>query len=119
MIIQSFIFGNVRRRFYRKIYVRLGIGYEHVPECGGKTIAKPEDLVQGIERILEISAEVKTAIMCSESQPLTNHRTPKANRHRVGLLSPPLKVKDASEIIHILPDGGAIEFDGNTFFSIW
>ncbi|HEY0050435.1 MAG TPA: DUF488 domain-containing protein [Pyrinomonadaceae bacterium] len=96
-----------------------GIGYEHLPECGGKTIAKPEDLAQGIERILEISAEVKTAIMCSESQPLTNHKTPKANCHRVGLLSPLLKAKGALQIIHILPNGEAIEFDENTFSSIW
>jgi hypothetical protein len=96
-----------------------GIGYEHLPECGGKTIAKAEDLASGIERILELSAEVKTAIMCSESQPLTNHKTPKANCHRVGLLSPLLKAKGASQIIHILPDGGAIEFDENTFSSIW
>lgn len=96
-----------------------GIGYEHLPECGGKTIARPEDLAQGIERILEISAEVKTAIMCSESQPLTNHKTPKANCHRVGLLSPLLKAKGALQIIHILPNGEAIEFDENTFSSIW
>lgn len=96
-----------------------GIGYEHLPECGGKTIARPEDLAQGIERILEISAEVKTVIMCSESQPLTNHKTPKANCHRVGLLSPLLKAKGALQIIHILPNGEAIEFDENTFSSIW
>src|SRR5215213_8035702 len=87
-----------------------GIGYEHLPECGGKTIAKPDDLARGIERILEISAEVKTAIMCSESQPLTNHKTPKANCHRVGLLAPTLKAKGAARIIHILPSGEAIEF---------
>jgi hypothetical protein len=46
-----------------------GIGYEHLPECGGKKIALPEDLNRGIERTLEISAEVKTVMMCSESQP--------------------------------------------------
>lgn len=96
-----------------------GIGYEHLPECGGKTVAKPEDLNRGIERILEIAAEVKTAIMCSESQPLTNHKTPKANCHRVGLLSPPLKAKGASRIIHILPDGETIEFNESKTASIW
>jgi len=33
-----------------------GIGYEHLPECGGKTVAKTEDLERGIERILGLSA---------------------------------------------------------------
>ncbi len=96
-----------------------GIGYEHLPETGGKKIALPEDLNSGIERILEISAEVKTAIMCSESQPLTKHKIPRANCHRVGLLSPPLKAKGAARIIHILPDGDAIEFDESEIPSIW
>jgi uncharacterized protein (DUF488 family) len=96
-----------------------GIGYEHLPECGGKTIAKTEDLERGIDRILELSAEVKTTILCSESQPLTKHITPRANCHRVGLLSPLLKAKGASKIIHILPDGNSIEFDESVVPSIW
>ncbi|HEX9961476.1 MAG TPA: DUF488 domain-containing protein [Pyrinomonadaceae bacterium] len=96
-----------------------GIGYEHLPECGGKTIAAPEDLNRGIERILELSAEIKTAIMCSESQPLTKHRAPRANCHRVGLLSPLLKAKGAARIIHILPGGEASEFDEAAAPSIW
>ena len=96
-----------------------GIGYEHLPECGGKKIAKPEDLASGIERILELSAELETAIMCSESQPLTNHKIPKANCHRVGLLSPLLKAKGATRIIHILPNGDSIEFDEAATASIW
>ncbi len=96
-----------------------GIGYEHLPECGGKTIAKPEDLGGGIERILEISAEVKTAIMCSESQPLTKHKIPRANCHRVGLLSPLLKSKGAVRIVHILPNDDLIEFDESEVASIW
>ncbi len=96
-----------------------GIGYEHLPECGGKTIAKTEDLERGIERILELAAEMKTAIMCSESQPLTKHKTPRANCHRVGLLSPILKAKDATKIIHILPNGDSIEFDESAVDSIW
>lgn len=95
-----------------------GIGYEHLPECGGKTVAKTEDLERGIERILELAAEVKTAIMCSESKPLTNHKIPRANCHRVGLLSPKLKAKGA-RVIHILPNGDSIEFDEKTFDSIW
>lgn len=96
-----------------------GIGYEHLPETGGKTKPQPEDLNRGIERILEIAAEVKTAIMCSESQPLTKHKTPKANCHRVGLLSPLLKSKGASRIIHILPDGETTEFDESKIDTIW
>lgn len=95
------------------------IGYEHLPECGGKTKPVPEDLARGIERILELSADVQTAIMCSESYPLTKHKIPKANCHRVGLLSPLLKTAGASRIIHILPDGNSIEFDENNVPSIW
>ncbi len=96
-----------------------GIGYEHLPETGGKVIAKPEDLNRGIERILEIAAEVKTAMMCSESQPLTKHKLPRANCHRVGLLAPLLKAKGANRIIHILPGGNSIEFDESDVPSIW
>jgi uncharacterized protein (DUF488 family) len=96
-----------------------GIGYEHLPECGGKKIAKTEDLERGIERILELAAETKTAIMCSESQPLTKHKIPRANCHRVGSLSPILKAKGASGIVHILPDGDSIEFDESAVDSIW
>jgi len=95
------------------------IGYEHLPECGGKTIAKAEDLERGIERILELSSETRTAILCSESYPLTKHKVPRANCHRVGLLSPRLKNKGASRVIHILPDGDSIEFDENAAASIW
>ncbi len=96
-----------------------GIGYEHLPECGGKTVAKTEDLERGIERILELSAEVKTAIMCSESQPLTKHKTPRANCHRVGMLSPLLKAKGAARVIHILPNRESIEFNESAIVSIW
>ena len=95
------------------------IGYEHLPECGGKVIANPKDLASGIERILELGSDVRTAIMCSESQPLTKHKIPRANCHRVGLLSPLLKVNGAGRIIHILPDGGALEFDEAAVSSIW
>ncbi|HEY0658395.1 MAG TPA: DUF488 domain-containing protein [Pyrinomonadaceae bacterium] len=96
-----------------------GIGYEHLPETGGKTIAAPEDLNRGIERISELSAEVKTAIMCSESQPLTKHKIARANCHRVGLLCPLLKSKGAARIVHILPNGDSIEFDESAVPSIW
>jgi uncharacterized protein (DUF488 family) len=96
-----------------------GIGYEHLPETGGKILAKTDELNRGIERILEIASEARTAIMCSESKPLTTHKIPRANCHRVGLLSPLLKAKGADRIIHILPDGGAIEFDESKTPSIW
>ena len=96
-----------------------GIGYEHLPETGGKKIAPPDDLNAGIERISEIAAEARTAMMCSESQPLTNHKIPRANCHRVGMLAPILRAKGASRIIHILPNGDSIEFDESAVPSIW
>lgn len=96
-----------------------GIGYEWLPECGGKKMAKTEDLERGVERILEIAAEVKTAMMCSESQPLTKHKIPRANCHRVGMLAPILRAKGASRIVHILPNGDAVEFDESSVPSIW
>jgi uncharacterized protein (DUF488 family) len=95
------------------------IGYEHLPECGGKTKPIPEDLAHGIERVLELSADVRTVIMCSESQPLTKHKLPRANCHRVGLLSPLLKSEGANRIIHIMPSGSSIEFDESITPSIW
>ena len=95
------------------------IGYEHLPETGGKKIAAPKDLNAGVERILEIAAEVKTAILCSESQPLTKHKIARANCHRVGMLAPLLRAKGASKIIHILPNGDSIEFDESAVPSIW
>lgn len=96
-----------------------GIGYEWLPETGGKFKPVAEDLTRGAERILEIAAEVKTAMMCSESQPLTKHKTPRANCHRVGMLAPLLKAKGAAKIIHILPNGDAAEFDEADVPSIW
>ena len=96
-----------------------GIGYEWLPECGGKTKPVPEDLNRGLERILEIAAEVPTAIMCSESKPLTTHKIPRANCHRVGLLAPLLRAKGAARVIHILPNGDATEFDESAVPSIW
>lgn len=96
-----------------------GIGYEHLPECGGKVIAPPDELARGLERIMELAAEVRVVLMCSESQPLTKHvREPRANCHRIGLLSPPLKARGA-RLLHILPDGNAIELDEAAIVSIW
>ena len=96
-----------------------GIGYEHLPETGGKTRPKPEDLARGVDRIVEIASEVRTAIMCSESKPLSDHKTPRANCHRVGMLAPLLKAKGISRIIHILPNGESTEFDESNVPSIW
>ena len=95
-----------------------GIGYEHLPETGGKMKPKPEDLSRGIDRIIEIASEVPTAIMCSESAPLSKHKLPRANCHRVGMLAPMLKSKGA-RIIHILPNGETLEFDESTAPSLW
>ena len=95
------------------------IGYEHLPECGGKIIAPPEELTRGIDRIMELAAEMRVVIMCSESQPLTKHAGGvRANCHRVGLLAPPLRARGA-HIVHILPDGAVVEFDEAALDSTW
>lgn len=96
-----------------------GIGYEHLPECGGKIVAPPDILRAGVERIREVAAETTVVMMCSESQPLTKHRIPRANCHRVGLLAPILKSSEGCRILHILPNGEATEFDETTIPSIW
>ncbi len=96
-----------------------GIGYEHLPETGGRNRPKPEDLARGIDRIIEISSELRTVLMCSESQPLSHHKVPRANCHRVGMLSPLLRARGVGHIIHILPDGRATEFDESALASFW
>jgi hypothetical protein len=96
-----------------------GIGYEHLPECGGKVIAPPAELARGLERIMELAAEMRVALMCSESQPLTKHvHQPRANCHRVGLLGPPLRARGAI-LKHILPNGALLELDEASLPSIW
>jgi uncharacterized protein (DUF488 family) len=96
-----------------------GIGYEHLPECGGRVIAPPPELARGLERVLELAAELRVALLCSESQPLTRHaRMPRANCHRVGLLAPRLRAQGA-QLVHLLPDGKTLEFDESTVPSIW
>ena len=95
-----------------------GIGYEHLPECGGKVVAPPAELERGLDRIMELAAEMRISIMCSESQPLTNHQQPRANCHRVGLLSLPLRERGA-RVLHILPDGDLLEIDEAALPSIW
>lgn len=103
----------------RELLRENGIGYEHLPETGGKRKPKPEDLARGIDRIVEIASELKTAIMCSESKPLSDHKIPRANCHRVGMLAPMLKAKGVDRIIHILPNGETTEFDESSIASIW
>ncbi|HEY0078871.1 MAG TPA: DUF488 domain-containing protein [Pyrinomonadaceae bacterium] len=96
-----------------------GIGYEWLPECGGKVVAPPPELERGLERIMELASEMRVALLCSESQPLTKHSPqPRANCHRVGLLSPPLKARGA-RLLHILPDGDLLELDESALPSIW
>lgn len=96
-----------------------GIGYEHLPECGGKVVAPPPELARGVDRIMELAAELCVVLMCSESQPLTQHvNQPRANCHRIGLLSSPLKARGAS-LIHILPDGTTLTIDESAVASIW
>jgi hypothetical protein len=96
-----------------------GIGYEHIPETGGKNKPKPEDLAWGLTRNVEIDSDLPTVIMCSESKPLSDHKVPRANCHRVGMLSPLLRAKGISRIVHILPNGESIEFDESAVPSIW
>ena len=96
-----------------------GIGYEHLPECGGKIKPKPDELAKGIDRIIEIASDVRTAIMCSESQPLSDHKIPRANCHRVGMLAPMLRARGIKKIVHILPNGRSIEFDESAVPTIW
>lgn len=103
----------------RELLKERGIGYEHLPETGGKTKPKPEDLARGIDRIVEIANDLSTVIMCSESQPLSPHKLPRANCHRVGMLSPMLRARGIDRIVHILPDGRSIEFDEAAVPSIW
>lgn len=96
-----------------------GIGYEHIPETGGKNKPSPEDLEWGLNRIVEIAAEHRTTMMCSESKPLSDHKIPRANCHRVGMLAPLLRAKRVTKVIHILPDGETSEFDESRVPSIW
>ncbi len=94
------------------------VGYEWLPECGGKVVAPPEELARGLDRIMELASETRVALMCSESHPLTKHSRPRANCHRVGLLGPPLRARGA-RLVHILPDGDALEIDETEIPSIW
>ena len=96
-----------------------GIGYEHLPETGGKNKPDPADVAWGVNRIVEIASDVRTVMMCSESKPLSAHKIPRANCHRVGMLSPMLRAKNMQRIIHILPNGESIEFDEAAVPSIW
>lgn len=94
------------------------VGYEWLPECGGKVIAPREEFERGLERIVELASEMRVALMCSESWPLTRHVTPRANCHRVGLLGPPLKGRGV-RLVHLLPGGGSLELDESAIPSIW
>lgn len=96
-----------------------GIGYEHLPETGGKTNPLPEERARGVDRIVEVASDVRTVIMCSESKPLTDHKIPRANCHRVGMLAPMLRARGISQILHILPNGETIEFDESAVPSLW
>ncbi len=95
------------------------IGYEHIPEAGGRLRHSAEEFERGMARIIELASEQRSVLMCSESKPLSPHKIPRANCHRVGLLAPALKMRGVSRIIHILPDGGTIELDESSVPSIW
>jgi uncharacterized protein (DUF488 family) len=95
-----------------------GVGYEWLPECGGKVVVAREELERGLDRIVELASAERIALMCSESWPLTKHVKPRANCHRVGLLGPPLKARGA-RLLHILPGGGTLEIDEAAVPSVW
>jgi len=95
-----------------------GVGYEWLPECGGKVVVAREELERGLDRVMELASDGRVALMCSESWPLTRHREPRANCHRVGLLGPPLKARGA-RLLHILPGGGTLELDESAVPSVW
>ncbi|HQZ81990.1 MAG TPA: DUF488 domain-containing protein [Pyrinomonadaceae bacterium] len=95
------------------------IGYEHIPEAGGRLRHSPEEFERGMTRIIELASEHRSVLMCSESKPLSPHKIPRANCHRIGLLAPALKARGVSRVIHILPDAGIIEFDEAAVPSIW
>lgn len=97
---------------------RHNIGYEHLPECGGKIFVPSHELTRGLDRITELATDARLCLMCSESQPLTKHKQPQANCHRVWLLATPLKRRGAN-VIHILPDGALLEIDETRVPSVW
>ena len=103
----------------RALLNKNSVGYEHIPETGGKNKPKPEDLEWGLSRIIEIAADARAVMMCSESKPLSDHKLPRANCHRVGMLAPLLKDKGLRRIIHVLPNGETLELDESTVPSIW
>lgn len=103
----------------RELLADHGIGYEHLPETGGKSNPTQEEREHGVDRIVEIASDIRTVIMCSESQPLSAHKIPRANCHRVGLLAPMIRARGIERIVHILPDGRSIEFDESAVSSIW
>ncbi|MDI1242463.1 MAG: DUF488 domain-containing protein [bacterium] len=41
----------------RELLAENGIGYEHLPETGGKTKPDPADLARGVDRIIEIASD--------------------------------------------------------------
>ena len=101
------------------------------PGCAGRQFARASlfgtrfrrdgaaaESASGLDRIMELAADARIALMCSESRPLTDHTRPRANCHRVGLLGPPLRARGA-RLVHILPDGGSLEVDEATLPSVW
>jgi len=84
------------REALRQSLERAGIGYRHMPELGGLRRAQPDSIntgwqnagfrgyadymqtpefTEGIERLIELSREKPTAIMCAEAVPWRCHRS--------------------------------------------
>src|SRR5438270_10937508 len=50
-------------RVLEKLLLENGIGYEHLPECGGKVIATHADLARGLVRFLVHDSEMMVCII--------------------------------------------------------
>src|SRR5688500_19585022 len=48
-----------------------GVGYEGLPECGGKVGAPTEELNRGLERVLELASDARAALLSSGRRPAT------------------------------------------------
>lgn len=73
-----------------------GVQYIHFPELGWKVQAPPEDFERGIDELMRLLGERRTAMMCSEGMPDKCHRTL--------ILAPVLKARGV-EIVDIYPNG--------------
>ena len=107
----------VQRARARRVAQENGIGYEWLPECGGKVVAPPAEFQRGWSASWSWLGRAR-GLLCSESRPLTEHRPqPRANCHRVGCSRPPCA--HAARASYTFADGDTLEIDEATLPSIW